>query len=106
MAGSVEFGVLEEWSDVSLIPEYRVDLSDAEFEQISPMFARVSAETGIEFDLYTHATISGSSLQSLIAEIINAVPTTQGTAQHALEALARSARHALVLGRPLQFRGL
>jgi hypothetical protein len=105
MAGSIEFGVLEEWSTTSFVRGLRVDVDENEFTILRPALDRVTRRTGIEFDTYSSATLGGSELEVFIEEIAREAGKFS-TMKPLLENLLRCARHAQQTSRSLQYRGL
>ncbi|MBI1375610.1 MAG: hypothetical protein GC159_23110 [Phycisphaera sp.] len=99
---SIEFGILDDTSTVTLMPKFRVDLDEDEFREISTCLEAITRKTGIEFDQYSSATLEGQSLAIAIDELSGAVEHLPECAKDVL----RVARHAQSINRPLQFRGL
>lgn len=100
---SIEFGVVEQWSDISLIPSTRVDLDEEQLEAIRSILSRFTQQTGIEFDTYSSASIPNPDLPLFIDEL----ETASGTdAMPLAQALILSARQAQRLDRPLRYNGL
>jgi hypothetical protein len=100
---SIEFGILEDWSDTSLIPESIVDLDESEFEEIKPILDRIGEKSCLQFDLYSSTRITEPLLGLFIEEFSRVeVPSTETIAKK----LIRAARHAQSLHKPLWYRGL
>jgi hypothetical protein len=106
MASSIEFGILRERSTVSLLPNFRVDIGEEDFQFLLPILERVRRRTGIVFDLYSSAEISGTNLDVFIDVIERCEHTKQSPSNELLMRLLLAARHAKVTNKPLQYRGL
>lgn len=105
MAGSIEFGILEEWSTCTLVPEFRVDMDNEEFLSLRSVLDRVGRQTGLKFDPYSSATIVGADLDVFIDEMTLEESRQSSTAALAGE-LVRCAGRAKQTGRSLEYRGL
>ena len=103
---SIEFGILEDWSTVSLRPAYRVEMSEDVFASILPILDRIRKRTGIEFDLYSGNEIVGKSLDVFIEEMSCCVEEACSEVKVIIGQLLRSAEQARILQQPLQYRGL
>ena len=101
---SIEFGILSDWSTISLIPEYRVDLDEQHFLEIRPILDRITQRTGIEFDLYSSASVEDSALDVFIEEL--SARSEASNNEQIARLLICAGRRARELGKPLLYRGL
>ena len=106
MASSIEFGILRDGSKTSLLPDFRVDLGEEDFQALLPILERVHRRTGIVFDLYSSAEISGTNLDVFIDVIERCEQAQKSPSNELIMRLLLVARHAKAKNRPLQYRGL
>src|SRR5687767_5311094 len=88
----IEFGILEDWSTTSFVPQFRVDMNEGEFVSLRDILDRITRLTGVEFDTYSSATIAGPHLDVFIDEFQRDGSDTLSNGRLVSE-LLRCARH-------------
>ena len=103
---SIEFGILREASTITLMGEYRVVLTEEEFDNLKPMFEKIEATTGQEIESWGDAEFDQDTLPSFIESVKEELAKWECEQfQDTLAEMVRVAEYALSSGRKLSFFG-
>lgn len=104
---SIEFGILHEWSTLTLDGKFRANTYEEVFLELEPMFVDFSLQTGIEFDMYSDASLGGASLETFVQQLLKWQQNElSGESREFLSDLQRVASHAMKNGKTLSYFGL
>jgi hypothetical protein len=104
---SIEFGILHEWSTLTLDAKFRTSTHEVVFRELEPMFLDISLQTGIEFDMYSDASIEGTALEIFVLQLFKWQQSElSDESREFLSDLRRVASHAMNNGKTLSYFGL